>query len=153
AAHERSVRDPPSKLGRASGASMVPALMLRIEGGAVRKEPSVPITSTRRGKMRHTCVVFSLLIAALVLARPADGQVKFGVQGAIITSVDEAQDLDFNGTTGLGARVALQPPMLPIGAVAQGVYYFPEGDLDYLTYSLAAQLRLPLPVVSPYAIG
>jgi len=33
------------------------------------------------------------------------------------------------------------------------MYYFPDGDLSYMTYSLAAQLRLPLPVISPYAIG
>jgi hypothetical protein len=49
--------------------------------------------------------------------------------------------------------VALQPPLLPIGVVGQGVYYFPEGDGSYMTYSLAAQLRLPLPVFNPYAIG
>ena len=63
---------------------------------------------------------------------------------------------DLNGTFGIGPRVALQPPLLPIGVVGQGVYYFPDcggGDCSYLTYSLAAQLRLPMPIVNPYAIG
>ena len=61
---------------------------------------------------------------------------------------------DLNGTFGVGARAALQPPIFPLGVVAQGVYYFPDlADTSYMTYSLAAQLRLPLPLISPYAIG
>jgi hypothetical protein len=75
------------------------------------------------------------------------------VQAAVQTSLDSPS---LDGSFGLGARVALQPPVLPIGVVGQGVYYFPDcgsSDCSYFTYSLAAQLRLPLPMLSPYAIG
>jgi hypothetical protein len=61
---------------------------------------------------------------------------------------------DLNGTFGVGARAALQPPIFPLGVVAQGVYYFPDLDgASLMTYSLAAQLRIPLPLISPYVIG
>ena len=57
-----------------------------------------------------------------------------------------------SGFPGLQNR-AFQPPALPIGVVAQGVYYFPDAvDYDYLTYSLAAQFRISTPLVSPYAL-
>lgn len=108
--------------------------------------------------MRRSILLFSVAAAWLTLAQPTHAQLKYGVEGVVMTGL---QDLStqtpavpsLNNTFGLGARVALQPPLLPIGAVAQGVYYFPEGDWSYMTYSLAAQLRLPLPVLSPYAIG
>lgn len=103
--------------------------------------------------MRRLLLALTVAVASVALAQPATAQlpIKYGIQGAMSTSVDEATGLD--GTFGLGARVALQPPILPIGVVGQGVYYFPDGDGNYMTYSLAAQLRLPLPLVSPYAIG
>jgi hypothetical protein len=94
-----------------------------------------------------------MAVASVALAQPAAAQlpIQYGVQGALMTGLEDASSLD--GTFGLGARVALQPPVFPLGVVGQGVYYFPEGDGSYMTYSLAAQLRLPLPMVSPYAIG
>jgi hypothetical protein len=112
-----------------------------------------PFLLLERITMRRLLLTLTVATASVALAQPADAQLplKYGVQAAMSTSVDEATGLD--GTFGLGARVALQPPVLPIGVVAQGVYYFPDGDFDYLTYSLAGQLRLPLPLVSPYAIA
>jgi len=109
--------------------------------------------------MRRLLLTLTMAVASVALAQPADAQLplKYGVQGAVMTGLEDLSGtpgaVDLNGTFGLGARVALQPPILPIGVVGQGVYYFPEGDGSYLTYSLAAQLRLPLPMVSPYAIG
>lgn len=104
--------------------------------------------------MRRLLLSLTVVAASVALAQPASAQlpIKYGIQGAVQTAVDEATALD--GTFGLGARVALQPPVLPIGVVGQGVYYFPDcDDCSYLTYSLAAQLRIPLPMLSPYAIG
>ena len=101
--------------------------------------------------MRRLLLTLSVAVACVAVAQPAEAQLKYGLQGALITALEEASDL--NGTFGIGPRVALQPPLLPIGVVGQGVYYFPEGDGSYMTYSLAAQLRLPLPVFNPYAIG
>ncbi|MGD2044927.1 MAG: hypothetical protein PVF90_05610 [Gemmatimonadota bacterium] len=103
--------------------------------------------------MRRLLLILTVAVASVAFARPASAQLplKYGVQGATQTSLD-ATSLD--GSFGLGARVALQPPLLPVGLVGQGVYYFPDcSDCSYLTYSLAAQLRLPLPMISPYAIG
>jgi hypothetical protein len=111
--------------------------------------------------MRRLLLALTVAAASVALAQPASAQlpIKYGVQGALMTGLEDLEDAgisgipDLNSTFGLGARVALQPPLLPIGVVAQGVYYFPDGDFSYLTYSLAAQLRLPLPMISPYAIG
>lgn len=104
--------------------------------------------------MRRLLLILTVAVASVAFARPASAQLplKYGVQAALQTGLDQASALD--GTFGLGARVALQPPVLPVGLVGQGVYYFPDcTDCGYLTYSLAAQLRLPLPMLSPYALG
>ena len=104
--------------------------------------------------MRRLLLTLTVAVASVALAQPASAQLplKFGVQAATQTGISDVQALD--GSFGVGARVALQPPLLPVGLVGQGVYYFPDGDdVSYQTYSIAAQLRLPLPVFSPYAIG
>lgn len=109
--------------------------------------------------MRRLLLTLTVAAASVALAQPASAQIplKYGVQAAVQTGLDTVEGLpDYNGTFGLGARVALQPPLLPVGVLAQGVYYFPDCagfDCGFLTYSLAGQLRLPLPMVSPYAIG
>jgi hypothetical protein len=101
--------------------------------------------------MRRLILTLSVAVACVAVAQPVEAQLKYGLQGALLTGLEELNTLD--GTIGIGPRVALQPPLLPIGVVGQGVYYFPEGDLGYMTYSLAAQLRLPLPMINPYVIG
>lgn len=103
--------------------------------------------------MRRLLLTLTIAVASVALAKPADAQIplKYGVQAALLTGLEDASSL--NGTFGLGARVALQPPVLPLGVVGQGVYYFPEGDGSYITYSLSGQVRIPLPMLSPYAIG
>jgi len=108
--------------------------------------------------MRRLLLTLTVAVASVALVQPASAQLplKYGVQAAYLTGLSDIAagvPNPADGTFGLGARVALQPPVLPVGLVAQGVYYFPEGDGSYMTYSLAAQLRLPLPVISPYAIG
>ena len=110
--------------------------------------------------MRRLLLTSAAVIAAAALTPPAHAQLRFGVQGAVQTAVDDLRNIDtdnpdLSGTFGLGGRLALQPPLLPVGLVGQGVYYFVDcpSDCSYLTYSLAAQLRLPAPLVSPYAIA
>ena len=107
--------------------------------------------------MRRVLLSFSMALALVALAQPAHAQLKYGPQGAIMTGLEDVSSIpgatDLNGTFGLGARVGFAPPLFPVGVIGQGVYYFPEGDGSYSTYSLAAQLRLPLPMISPYAIG
>lgn len=104
--------------------------------------------------MRRVLLSVAMAVALVALAQPVEAQFKVGAQGAMITGLEELTGGgDLNGTFGLGARAGFAPPLFPVGVIGQGVYYFPEGDGSYMTYSLAAQLRLPLPMVSPYAIG
>jgi hypothetical protein len=101
--------------------------------------------------MRRLILSLSMVAAVAVAAQPAEAQLVFGPQVALMTGLEEASSL--NGTFGAGGRVGFAPPLLPIGVVGQGVYYFPEGDGSYMTYGVAGIVRLPLPMVSPYAIG
>jgi hypothetical protein len=107
--------------------------------------------------MRHTLLTISAGLALVVLASPVDAQVplKFGAQGAVITSVDDiTTDQGLSGTFGLGGRVMLDPPLFPLGVIGSATYYFPDIDeLTYWTATAAAQLRLPLPVVKPYVLA
>jgi len=104
--------------------------------------------------MRRILTTVSAAFVLAVLAMPADAQLKVGAQAAMLTSVEEASGLD--GTFGLGGRVALDPPLFPLGAIVSATYYFPgddAGDLTYWTATAAAQLRLPLPTVKPYVVA
>ena len=104
-------------------------------------------------------LTISTVLALVALAAPADAQFKIGAQGAVISGVDSLSTIvpgaaNLNNTFGLGARVAFEPPLSPIGVVGQGVYYFTDAaDYSYSTYSLAARLRLSTRLVSPYALG
>lgn len=102
--------------------------------------------------MRRMLLTLSTVFALVALAAPVDAQFNFGAQGALITSVDTLSNL--SNTYGLGARVGFQAPLLPIGVLGQGVYYFPDAaDYSYSTYSLAASFRISTPIISPYALG
>ena len=109
--------------------------------------------------MRRSFLTLATAFALVALAAPADAQFSFGAQGAVITGVDDLSTIlpgapDLNNTYGLGARVVVQPPALPIGFVGQGIYYFPDADdYSYSTYSLAARFRLSIPLISPYGLG
>lgn len=104
--------------------------------------------------MRRMIMTVSAVFALAVLAMPADAQLKVGAQAAMMTSLDEATELD--GVFGLGGRLALDPPLFPLGAIVSATYYFPDTDpvdLTYWTATAAAQLRLPLTVVKPYVLA
>ena len=102
--------------------------------------------------MRRMLLTLSTVFALVALAAPVDAQFNFGAQGAVITGVDDLNNL--SNTYGLGARVGFQAPLLPIGVLGQGVYYFPDAaDFSYSTYSLAASFRISTPMISPYGLG
>ncbi len=109
--------------------------------------------------MRRLLLTASLAVACATLAQPAAAQFQFGAQGAYMTGLEEVTGGgDLNGTIGLGGRVQFSPPlpMLSIGVVGQGVYYFPDcggGDCSYMTYGLSGKVGLGLPMISPYVIG
>ncbi|NNF12250.1 MAG: outer membrane beta-barrel protein [Gemmatimonadetes bacterium] len=100
--------------------------------------------------MRRFMLVLSAVFALAVLATPVDAQLKFGAQASLISGLEEASALD--GTFGLGARALVDPPLSPVGGFVDATYYFPDNDVSYWTATAAAQLRLPLPVVRPYAL-
>jgi hypothetical protein len=107
--------------------------------------------------MRRLLLPFAASFALVALAQPVDAQLKFGAHGAVITGLDEVTDAGtavttINGTFGLGGRVMLDPPLLPVALVGSGTYYLTDDtEPSYYTATLAGQLRLPLPVVKPYA--
>jgi len=109
--------------------------------------------------MRSMPLIIATTCVLVALAAPADAQFSFGAQGAVITGVDDLSTIlpgapDLSNTYGLGARVVFQAPVLPIGLVGQGIYYFPDADdYSYSTYSLAARFRLSIPLISPYGLG
>lgn len=106
--------------------------------------------------MRRFLFVLSAVSVLAVLATPAQAQLKFGAQAALITGIDDATSLD--GTFGIGGRAMIDPPLLPVGGFVSATYYFPDSggtsaDVSYWTGTAAAQLRLPLPMVKPYALA
>ena len=103
--------------------------------------------------MRRLILTASLALVAATFVQPLDAQISFGAQAGMITMLDEATDM--NGTMGVGARVMFSPPIpaLSLGIVGQGLYYFPDGDFNYMTYGLGAKVGLALPMISPYLIG
>lgn len=104
--------------------------------------------------MRRVLLTLSAVFALVVLANPVEAQFKIGVQGAMITSAADIPTFELNGKLGAGARLMLDPPLFPLALVGGFVYYKPDcADCKYWTASLAAQLRIPLPLVAPYVIG
>jgi hypothetical protein len=102
--------------------------------------------------MRRLLLTAAVALTGATLARPVDAQLSFGGQAALMTGLDEANSLD--GTFGIGPRIQISPPlpMLSLGIVGQGVYYFPE-DGGYMTYGLSGKLGFSFPMISPYIIG
>jgi hypothetical protein len=111
--------------------------------------------------MRRVLQSLALVAALAVLPVPADAQVSFGVHGAVITSVDDVQAgteaVELSGTFGLGGRVVVSPPVMPISLVGATEYYFPSCPTGFecslWTASAGVNLGLPLPIVRPYVHG
>ncbi|MDX1645955.1 MAG: outer membrane beta-barrel protein [Longimicrobiales bacterium] len=107
--------------------------------------------------MHRFMSALSALFVLAIQASPSEAQIKLGAQAGIITSIDaieaDAGGSLESGTLGLGARAMIDPPLLPLGGFVSGTYYFPGDGLTYWTATAAAQLRLPLPVVKPYAVA
>jgi hypothetical protein len=119
--------------------------------------PDVKRRTLSRGEkfmMRRLLMTASVALACATVAQPVDAQISFGGQAALMTGLEELQAGDNNGTFGIGPRVQLSPPlpMLALGIVGQGVYYFPE-DGGYMTFGLSGKLGFSLPMISPYLIG
>jgi hypothetical protein len=85
--------------------------------------------------------------AALLVMTPAAlaAQVNLGGQASW------ADDADL----GLGARVAVGLPAVPLEAIGSFDYFFPDGDVDYweINANVAYSFSLPASPVTPYAGG
>jgi hypothetical protein len=105
--------------------------------------------------MRRFVVILGAVLVLVVSASAVDAQLNYGIQGAMITSLEEAGGLD--GRFGVGGRIGLNAPLLPIGVYGSGTYYFPDDtavpDLKYYTLSLGARLGIPLVIIQPYVVG
>lgn len=107
--------------------------------------------------MRRYLLALGTVGMLAVVASPAEAQLRFGAHGALLTGLEEVQiagqDINtINGTPGLGGRLMLDPPLLPFAVVGSGTYYLTdETEGSYWTGTVAGQLRLPLPIVKPYA--
>jgi hypothetical protein len=85
---------------------------------------------------------------ALVGAPSASAQLLYG--GHLAHATDA-----FGGTTGVGARVGLGLPALPIQLLAGVEYYFPgcSGACGFQGLSVDGNVSLPFPFLAPYATG
>ena len=105
--------------------------------------------------MRRFVVILGAVLVFAGAANSVDAQLNYGIQGAMITSLENASSLD--GRFGVGGRVGLNAPLFPIGVFGSGTYYFPDdavvADLKYYTLSLGARLGIPLVIIQPYAVG
>ena len=93
--------------------------------------------------MRRFLFVLGITAATAISVNPADAQLKFGVQGAVISGVQDivitGSDVGaINGALGLGGRILLDPPLSPFGVIGSATYYFvEEGAPRYWTAMLA----------------
>lgn len=102
-----------------------------------------------------------LVAAAAILAvgalapQKAEAQLKFGAHAAYADQVND-------GAFGLGARVGIDPPLLPFSFWAHGDYYFvddvtgtnTDASQGYQTFGADAHFSpLPFPLITPYLSG
>jgi hypothetical protein len=93
----------------------------------------------------HHRICFVLVVAATFAASPATAQVGFGAHYA------RAADA-FNGTTGIGARLTLSAPLVPVSGAANAEYFFTDCDECGLSgATFEANFHLPLPFLRPWA--
>lgn len=96
---------------------------------------------------RRTLIVLAFAMALALPGDRVEAQLDLGVHAA------KAADL-FDGVWGGGATIRLGLPLAPIHFLLGGDYFFPDcDDCSYMSGSADVRLSLPLPVVSPYALG
>lgn len=101
--------------------------------------------------MIRRVVGIQLALCALALSAPrAHAQVNPGIH------VARAAD-SFGGTNGVGASVELSFPVFPLDVFVAGEYFFPDcgtvDDCSFLGGSADLHVKLPVPVLTPYATG
>jgi hypothetical protein len=105
--------------------------------------------------MKHArlfVAALALVVAGAALPQAAEAQLKFGAHAAFAENIGE------DGSFGLGARVGIDPPLLPFSFWAHGDYYFPDdvGSISTGYQTVGADVHfspLPFPMVTPYLSG
>lgn len=98
--------------------------------------------------MRRSACVLNALCALATVVGSADAQMRIGGHVAKVVSLDELASP--GGDFGVGGRVGVELPLLPIGVYGSATHYFPE--TSYWTGSVFGKVGLPIPLVSPYGI-
>ena len=98
--------------------------------------------------MRRSACALSALCALATVVGSADAQMRLGGHVAKVASLDQLSSLE--GDFGVGGRVGVEFPLLPIGVYGSVTHYFPENS--YWTGSVFGKVGLPIPFVSPYGI-
>ena len=102
-------------------------------------------------RIRTFALALALILAGALAPKAAEAQLAFGAHVAHATEFED-------GVFGLGAKVGIDPPLLPLAFYAGVDYFFPDCEgLDgcgYQTFNLDANWTLlPMPVVDVYLSG
>lgn len=95
---------------------------------------------------RRILSVSLVLLALGALPGSADAQVRPGIH--------VARAADFSGgANGVGASLLLSFPLMPVEVMVGGEYFFPDctGDCGLWGGSADVHLKMPFPILSPYA--
>jgi hypothetical protein len=96
--------------------------------------------------MKGTRVQLAFAVAALLAAGPARAQV--GIGGHLARATDA-----FGETRGLGVRLQLGVPLVPVSLAVNGEYFFPHcpsGDCALYGTTFDLNWVLPLPFLQPW---
>lgn len=98
--------------------------------------------------MRILPLLLASALALTIIPTPAESQLRWGIHVAHAGK-------SFGGTTGLGARVGFDLPVIPLGFYASAESFFPscpgEDTCRLRGATLDAHYRFPFPVIQPYA--
>jgi hypothetical protein len=115
-------------------------------------DPTMAYDAARRVPSQVCSASFwcsAILVGTLLIgAAPAEAQLRIG--GHFVNAQDA-----FDGTYGIGVRLGLDPPVLPLELIGSGEYFFadcPAGQSGCGLYGLTvdANFRIVFPVVRPY---
>ena len=108
-------------------------------------------------RLRTMLMAFALVLGVFAAPQAAEAQlpISFGVHVANATDVEIGTS--DSGNFGLGARVGIDPPLLPLAFYLNADYFFVDCesiDCGYQNVGLDANFNfLPLPIFNVYATG
>ena len=111
-------------------------------------------------RLRTISLAVALVLGVILTPKQAEAQglpISFGVHVASALNAEDVAGNDSKSAFGLGARVGIDPPLLPVAFFLNGDYFFVDcGDIDcgYQNVGLDVNFNfLPLPIFNLYATG